>query len=244
MFPLAMDKEDLTLFGEIVSMLATAAPKSNIRERVVGSLARLMHADFCTSYVWNPATGRSEQPYSSSMTADGLEDYDRRFQFHDPITARLRAFRRPVLVEEAMPYSDLERTEFYNEFLKREGMYRGMNLFLFDGGRDVGDLRIWRGRGGTAFGEREIGLLSILQPFLKQAFTIAARDTGLNLSTREREVAMLVAKGCRDRDIARILDIGFGTVRTHINNAMTKCGCANRAELAALLMATDMERPS
>jgi DNA-binding CsgD family transcriptional regulator len=39
--------------------------------------------------------------------------------------------------------------------------------------------------------------------------------------------------GCTDRDIARILGIGFGTVRTHITNAMSKTGCANRAELAA-----------
>jgi len=55
------------------------------------------------------------------------------------------------------------------------------------------------------------------------------------LTPREREVAALVARGCTDRDIARILGIGFGTVRTHITNAMSKSGCANRAELAAAI---------
>ena len=53
------------------------------------------------------------------------------------------------------------------------------------------------------------------------------------MTPREHEVAVLVARGCTDRDIARILGIGFGTVRTHLTNAMTKSGCANRAELAA-----------
>jgi DNA-binding NarL/FixJ family response regulator len=53
------------------------------------------------------------------------------------------------------------------------------------------------------------------------------------LTPRESEVAGLVARGCTDRDIARILGIGFGTVRNHVTNAMAKSGCANRAELAA-----------
>ena len=48
-------------------------------------------------------------------------------------------------------------------------------------------------------------------------------------------MAALVARGCTDRDIARILGIGFGTVRTHLTNAMHKSGCANRAELAAAI---------
>ena len=55
------------------------------------------------------------------------------------------------------------------------------------------------------------------------------------LTPREQEVAGLVARGCTDRDIARVLGIGFGTVRTHLTNAMHKSGCANRAELAAAI---------
>jgi DNA-binding NarL/FixJ family response regulator len=49
-------------------------------------------------------------------------------------------------------------------------------------------------------------------------------------------VATLLARGCTDRDIAHILGIGFGTVRSHLANAMSKSGCANRAELAAAIV--------
>jgi DNA-binding CsgD family transcriptional regulator len=55
------------------------------------------------------------------------------------------------------------------------------------------------------------------------------------LTPRENEVVALVARGCTDRDIARVLGIGFGTVRTHLTNAMAKSGCSNRAELAAAI---------
>jgi DNA-binding NarL/FixJ family response regulator len=63
----------------------------------------------------------------------------------------------------------------------------------------------------------------------------SSRICGARCCTRECEIAALVARGCTDRDIARILGIGFGTVRTHITKAMSKTGCANRAELAAAI---------
>jgi DNA-binding NarL/FixJ family response regulator len=56
-----------------------------------------------------------------------------------------------------------------------------------------------------------------------------------SLTVRERQVATLVAEGRRDREIADRLGIGFGTVRTHLNRALDKLGCANRTELAATL---------
>lgn len=229
-----VDLPHLKIFGEIVSKLSLSTPCDDIRQQVVGDIAKLLDAEFCTSYIWNAKTGRSEMPVSNRMRQEDIATYERRFQFRDPISWRLRSFRRPVLVEQAMPYADLERTEFYNEFLKSQGMRRGINLFLFDGTRDVGDLRIWRAGIARDFGETELQLLGALEPFLRRAFATAARPDRLGLTERERDVVRLVAKGCRDHDIARILGISFGTVRTHINNAMSKQGCANRAELAAI----------
>jgi DNA-binding CsgD family transcriptional regulator len=76
-------------------------------------------------------------------------------------------------------------------------------------------------------------LLDALEPHLRRALLRCAGCAGL--TPRESDVAALVARGCTDRDIARILGIGFGTVRTHITNAMSKTGCSNRAELAAAI---------
>jgi DNA-binding NarL/FixJ family response regulator len=53
------------------------------------------------------------------------------------------------------------------------------------------------------------------------------------LTDRERQVAELVARGYRDADIARLLNIGFATVRTHLNKAMEKNSWSNRAEVPA-----------
>lgn len=59
--------------------------------------------------------------------------------------------------------------------------------------------------------------------------------TGLEpaLSPREREVALLVARGLKNREIAERLVISERTVENHIHRALERTGFRSRAELAA-----------
>lgn len=54
-----------------------------------------------------------------------------------------------------------------------------------------------------------------------------------DLSTREREVALLVARGRTNKEIADELFISLGTVKTHLTNVSTRLGARNRVEIAA-----------
>jgi DNA-binding CsgD family transcriptional regulator len=155
----------------------------------------------------------------------------------------MRGRRVATPVDAVIPRAELERTEFYNDFLSRDGLHHGINMFVFDGERDLGDLRIWRGRHRPDFGQREVDILNALTPFLRGALLRAEQGVGGNLTARERQVATLVARGCRDREIAQLLGIRFGTVRTHLNRALEKLGCANRAELAATMSKNASRHP-
>lgn len=55
------------------------------------------------------------------------------------------------------------------------------------------------------------------------------------LSTREREIAVLAAKGHASRAIADQLFLSIRTVNNHLQSAYTKLGVSNRGELAAAL---------
>jgi two-component system, NarL family, nitrate/nitrite response regulator NarL len=57
----------------------------------------------------------------------------------------------------------------------------------------------------------------------------------LNLTPREAEVAQLVARGNRNKEIARALDISEGTVKMHLHNLYEKLGVSSRTELAILV---------
>jgi DNA-binding CsgD family transcriptional regulator len=225
--------DELRLFGDIVARLERLGPDVNARGVVFSDVVRLLRGDFAASYVWNPDKRRFDEALNFNMQPSNLRRYEDWYQFRDPMTFELRARRRATFVEEVIARDKMERTEFYNDFLARDGLHHGINMFIFDGERDLGDFRIWRGHGRPEFCRRDLDLLDALEPHLRRALLRCGRYDGL--TPREREVAALVARGCTDRDIARVLGIGFGTVRTHLTNAMSKCGCANRAELAAAI---------
>ena len=53
------------------------------------------------------------------------------------------------------------------------------------------------------------------------------------LTRREREVAALVAKGLRNKEIAGVLGISLATVKDHVHRVLKKTGFGTRAEVAA-----------
>jgi DNA-binding NarL/FixJ family response regulator len=55
-----------------------------------------------------------------------------------------------------------------------------------------------------------------------------------NLTGREADVLELLAEGLANKAIARHLDIGVGTVRTHVAAIMDKLGASTRTQAAAL----------
>lgn len=57
------------------------------------------------------------------------------------------------------------------------------------------------------------------------------RARALGLSGREREMAVLIARGLANKEIASELGISPGTVRTHIYNLYQKAGARSRVEL-------------
>lgn len=64
------------------------------------------------------------------------------------------------------------------------------------------------------------------------------------LSTRETEVARLVAHGRSNADIAEELYISTGTVKTHISNIVTKLDVRNRVGIAAWAWEHGLAQPS
>lgn len=63
----------------------------------------------------------------------------------------------------------------------------------------------------------------------------AARELLAKLSSRERQVALLIARGYRNEEIARELGISVATTKDHVHHVLTKADMASRTELAAAL---------
>lgn len=72
---------------------------------------------------------------------------------------------------------------------------------------------------------------------LRSASEVADEEPGFHLTDRERDILRLLARGDRNKDIARELSVSTRTVETHIENVRLKAGARlTRVELAHLAM--------
>ena len=68
----------------------------------------------------------------------------------------------------------------------------------------------------------------------KVAMSIAAGVTGTSLTPRESDVLQFLGNGYCKKVIARELDIGVGTVKSHIKRVMTKLNAKARTQAVVI----------
>jgi DNA-binding CsgD family transcriptional regulator len=232
--------------SRLMVTLAEPHGEAEVREQIGLRLLDLLGADYYASYVWNAERGVFGSRVALNMSDRNLSTYEAYYQYHDPITSKMQQHRDATLVEQVMPQAELVKTEFFNDFLHRDGLYWGVNLYAWDGDDNIGDMRIWRSRKRERFGADALELLELVKPAFvaalkrargdRLAVTTSGSATGAaaeaRLSERERAVVQLASIGLRDKAIAQRLGIGFTTVRTHLGHAFRKLGVENRTQLA------------
>ncbi len=219
-----------------------------VRRRVGKKLLDLLHADYFASYIWDEAVQRFVSCVQINMTDDNLRRYETYFQFNDPITPVLQKRRHATPVSDVMCHERLVRTEFYNDFLKKDGLCFGLNYFAYDRGENIGDLRIWRGTSREDFSVRDARIVDAIGPSLVNALIRAhSRDGALpahrfveiagdfGFTARESEVADLLVTGLTDSEICGKLGISKPTLRSHITSIFRKSGLRRRSQLAQFL---------
>ncbi|MCE9659649.1 MAG: LuxR C-terminal-related transcriptional regulator [Burkholderiales bacterium] len=223
-------------------MVALTEPhdEAEVREKIGLRLLDLLDADYYASYVWDASRKVFGSRVALNMSDRNLSSYEAYYQHRDPITSKMQSRRSATLVEQVMPQSELVKTEFFNDFLYRDGLYWGVNMYAWVGDENIGDMRIWRGRKRERFGADTLELLELIRPAFVGALQrgrcasagpAAPQQGDLALTERELAVARLVQIGLRDKAIAQRLGIGFTTVRTHIGSIFRKLGVESRTQL-------------
>jgi DNA-binding CsgD family transcriptional regulator len=243
-----LNSEKAQALGDVMQVLAEPQGEAQVREQVGALLLNLLDADYFASYVWDDAQRCFQHRVALNMSDRNLATYESYFQYRDPITPLMQSRHEPTRVIQVMPQHDLVRTEFFNDFLMKDGLYWGVNVYAWDRDQNIGDMRIWRSKRRDDFDDTAMTLLRLIQP----AFTTALKRSRSSsttgnivlstsqpsqtdcLSERERQILALIALGWPDKEIARRLNIGFTTVRTHITHIFRKLGVDNRVQLVRL----------
>ncbi|MDQ2622944.1 MAG: helix-turn-helix transcriptional regulator [Actinomycetota bacterium] len=144
---------------------------------------------------------------------------------------------------------------FTTRFLNRHGLASRTVIYLRERGAVSGVIALDRTAAEPAPNRHERVSLIRLAPFLGQALAAAARldhagpasdlvpEPGLigviGLTSREEQVARMVARGLSNDEIAKELALSRGTVKIHLGHVYGKAGVKSRAELVRFLLGRD-----
>jgi DNA-binding CsgD family transcriptional regulator len=233
--------KQMGLISKIMQAFAESHHEGQIREIVGDLVMQLLQAQYYASFVWHDDSASFGEAIQINMDPANICQYESYYQFNDPITPLMKRYEVAVRSTDVLKQEELVKTEFYNDFLKKDGLCWGVNLYAWHEGRNLGDMRIWRDSRRDNFSEDDLRMLDMIQPAFTSALSRARSGAVprpanasliIRLSPREQETAQLVAQGLSDKEIARHLNIATTTVRTHLENAFRKTGASNRAGLA------------
>ena len=211
---------------------------------VLVALRRLVPAFAVSYHVW------SAGGYSRSVAADEPAVVEQVWSAYpevretDPLPGGPAADIEPSAppIGQATRFSDLiglrafRRLDLHAEVCRPLGVDYVMKLFLPGAAGEWSAFVFDRQR--RDFTERDRLILDLLFPHLVQ-LRDRARIRSLippgqaELTRREREIMVWVARGKRNVEIARILWVAPGTVRKHLDNVYAKLGVSNRTEAVA-----------
>ncbi|TNB81820.1 helix-turn-helix transcriptional regulator [Pseudomonas sp. Fig-3] len=172
---------------------------------------------------------------SGEMHRDYLDNY-RQF---DPLQPRnyVSSDLAVVPLGLAMARQPIRDSHRYRHFLQRYDVVDVVEVFAHRGSRPQAAISLLRTAEQGAFTSEQLTQLAALQALLQLAVAnLPPQDDSFSsLTPKERQIALLLRQGVSNKELARELDVGLPTVKTHLINLFRKTGVSNRTELVSSL---------
>lgn len=178
--------------------------------------------------------------------------YQSHLRDQDPIRRWLDATpAEPVTrLSDLVPDAELIHAPYFETMLRPCGSRHVLTLAIRDHCHIAGALSLVRDAGDQDFSGDDRAIAAALAPALDMAYRLACATTPRAitapsppsppapdlLTTREGEIARLVAAGRSNKDIARACGISPWTVKNHLRAIFDKTGLDNRTALCAWML--------
>lgn len=188
----------------------------------------------------NPYTVNNEYTHKDYFT----------YYLEDPLTPQKNLKRIPkqrvIGNLDIQTPKEHESSIFYNEFMRKYGLYYNLGIFLYHENKILGLIDFAWHKNERIASSEDILSLELLSRFLSQKFheyqslnqtNVVQKQEGsliLNdgsLSSRELDVLELIQRGVTNKEIADQLFISVNTVKKHVQSLYKKFDVTNRTSL-------------
>ena len=173
------------------------------------------------------------------MSGEMHRDYLDHYRQFDPLQPRHCVSNDLAVVPLglAMTRQPMRDNRRYRDFLQRYGVMDVVEIFAHRNGQPQAAISMLRTAEQGAFTSQQLTQLSALQALLQLAVAHwpAHEDALSHLTPKERQIALLLRQGVSNKQLARELDVGLPTIKTHLIHLFRKVGVSSRTELVSAL---------
>jgi DNA-binding CsgD family transcriptional regulator len=164
------------VFEEI--KIADYAPDRDIfGQQILNTISESFHIDKSFFVVQDEGTGLLHW-IKRNIRGKWIAYYEDYYYFLDPIkmitvhNCEYRLIPHPhhrksvVRLQELIDYPSFQTSEYYNDFLKKQGIYYEMTTYLKSRDKVLGIIELFRSKGSRDFYEEEVEIMRVLSPYI------------------------------------------------------------------------------
>ena len=185
-------------------------------------------------------------PVSLNMSKEELADYYKNYQYSDYVAWSFSNHSSTIYRDSDMIGRPVrENSDIYRQWMKPMDIYYSLGCTIFSGKQLLGSITLFRSEQEGDFTDSELTMLEVISRHLSAHFSFlwpygtvpnlaanAAKAAGREgLSSRESEIAELIAAGHSNSEISQILFISENTVKKHVNSLYQKLHITSRTQL-------------
>lgn len=183
------DYNNLLEFAQSLhAIFQQAGGQYDFRRRVVALLSQYWHFNHINFFLVDDSQ-RLKDVVSINVDHGLLSEYEKYYYKKDIFYTRMPEYinKKDVLsITDIMSYKEFEKTEYYNDFLKKGKLYHQVSLYLKSKDRLIGAIGILRPKENGDFSHREIIMLNNINRFVSQSL-----DAFLNYSITKQKKELL-----------------------------------------------------
>ena len=178
---------------KLVANLYESILEPSSRNDTLDELGKLLDAPTCVQNIIRiddqSGLGETQLTVSRNVDPDKANAYREYYHTIDPYLERLKNLRQPCVVtyQDMLRFEELEKTEYYHDFVKGHDIYWGLAAILELGTSGTSYFTAMRPRRTPDFGLRERTILQQIAPHLNTCIRLQRHLTGVEAVGRTLE---------------------------------------------------------
>lgn len=237
----------LKIYDNMIRQIYGSTNSKNISAAVLDCLSFLVPYDSAAIFMVKPGTHQFDMPLFSGLEEKHFEMYQNYYENKDEYKRVVFGQKRIPPVDRSsdyMNYGKWLKNEHRVDFLTPLRIHHLACVQVFNHDELAAMISLHRSTGSKDFNQQEMEILKLLHYHMNNALEntfllYKHRLPGTyELTNRESQIALHIARGKTNLEIARQLFISENTVKTHIKRIFTKTGVKSRTELVFKLRST------